>query len=296
MLKKKFPSIRARDFHIFDRDLQFRNSLIVAKEKIILIKLHFIRCIITSHVIMISTRIENNIPSVYLRELENNIMASLNAESNLPFELRVMEPAFITIKEYYDSIITEKLTPKISVYYGAFSTGNLTNLVRKRDFSELYKLIITTGSKVDDICSRFTAVCDYDNDRLDDFYLTREHDKNDEERNDVLLDILETYKAHFEENVDDIDVMTKLMDGILKITSIEVGMSRNTIAKFDINVNIMMLAFAIVSVVTSVLGMNVKNHIEDIDYAIWIIISSMVLLVISVFLVFSRMFKNVVIG
>jgi Mg2+ and Co2+ transporter CorA len=259
----KFPSIRERDLHIIDKNLQFRNSAISIKNNIIIIKLYFIRCIITPKEVYLIDHIYENIPYNKITDIETKIAKNIIENIDISFEFKVLESILICIRDYFDDIIVHFLSPKMSIYYDAVNSDNTSMYVKKKEYSELYKLIITLQSIVQDITDMLTDVAEWEYHRFDDFNVSRTvHDKQNDNRNEHIIDLINTYKTHFEENSDDITTMIQKMDMIIKITNIDLAATRNKIARFDINVNILMVAITIINLVSSSYGMNVPNYLE----------------------------------
>ena len=288
-LLKKYPSVEYRDLYIIDKNLRFRNSSIIAKKNIIVVKLHFIRCIIQPTSVLLIKLAENDSFNRHITLLENSLIISIKdtRRDNL-FEFKVLETIFITIRDYFDDITMETLAPKMTYYYDALDGKQLVKTVKNKGFSELYKYIVTTQSTVEDIRDMLIEIADQDTDELDEFYISRndsECDKGDEMRNEFLSDLMNTYKSHFEENTDDLNKMIKLMELIIKLTNIDLADTRNKMAQFDININILMIAITLGGLISSSFGMNVPNHYEDSKFAFIVISACIIAVIIIIYIV-----------
>lgn len=302
-LLKKYPSIKYRDLHIIDKNMSFRNSSIIVKDKIIVIKLHFIRCIIKPDSVLLIKLSENDSFYNNISLLENSLIVSAkDATQKNSFEFRVLETIFITIRDYFDDITVETLAPKTAEYYDALESSQLVKTVKNKGFSELYKYIVTVQSSVEDIRDMLTEISEWEDEELDEFYISRVKcntiDSNNvsgviyanansdtTKHNKLIRELINNYKSHFEENMDDINKMIKLMDLVIKLTNIDLADTRNKMAEFDININIFMVATTLSGLIASTFGMNVPNHLESNNISFTIIWICIIILIIIIYFI-----------
>ena len=281
-LLKTYPSIKYRDLHIIDKNLSFRNSSIIVKEKVIVLKLHFIRCIIKPNNVILIKLSNNDIFSKHINHLTNLLITNIkdNSQKNA-FEFKVLETVLIAIRDHFDDIMMETLAPQTASYYDALDGTHLVKIVKNKGFSELYKYILTVQSTVEDIRDMLTDISEWDDDELDEFYISRVLvNKEDEHRNKFITELINNYKSHFEENTDDINKMIKQMDLVIKLTNIDLADTRNKMAEFDININIFMVAITLGGLIASSFGMNVPNHLENNNVSFTVIWICMIILII----------------
>ena len=147
-----FPAIRSRDIHIIDQRLQYRNSNIILKDDLILIKLHYIRCVIIPTKVYIES-IDDNLYKPQINDLCNALSKTLqNGKTSYPFEHIVLEMIFMNVKEYFDKLITETIIPKVSKIHNDVENNDdaIDKIVADRDYVRINKLLITLKSKVDE--------------------------------------------------------------------------------------------------------------------------------------------------
>ena len=82
---ESFESLKERDINLIDRDLQFKDSDILVKEEknIIVIKLHYIRAIISKDKVYITKNIEKNIDKGILDKLVADIVKKVRSKNNV---------------------------------------------------------------------------------------------------------------------------------------------------------------------------------------------------------------------
>lgn len=287
---KCFPGMVERDVHIIDKNLQFKNSAIIARDNFIMVKLYYIRCIIDRTHVYISQTVEENLPLIKLSEFENGLIRIIKNKNYDSFELRVLEYIFSSIKDYFDDIIDNILNPQVSRIYGLIENDQISSLVTHKDYIKINKYLISIKQKVDDIYGLFNGITLWKYNEFDEFYIGREHNYGDEKRNDPLVDLMEIYKGHFEENSDNANSLEATMNSSVTIANMHIAYTRNEIAKFDISVNIMMLSMMVASLVTGSFGMNVNNYLEDDKYAFIIICGILFIVTIILYFVGKSIF------
>jgi len=285
----QFPSLKQRDLHMIDKALHYRISAIMLRDNIILIKLYYIRCIITNDYVYIINSPEDNVPYNRIIDLRDCILKMIVDVNNpLAFEHKILEAVMINIRDYFDDIIG-KLVPQVNTMFSNVEGDKLETIIRNKDYTQIYRYIVTLQSKVEDISDLLKDISEWDYDDFDDFYLSRglnsDSDEKDNDRNKQIEDLIETYKGHFEENSDDIKHMLRIIDMTMKIVNVSLAHTRNKIARFDIRLNMIMISIVIVNIIASCYGMNVPNYIGESMYSFWAIVVIMFVLAIIIYVI-----------
>lgn len=249
-LKKRYPTLKARDIHILDQN--YRTSLIRAVDEIILIKLDHIRAIISKDDAMIFS--SEYLKSDFYAKLKERIRIVLD----LPFEFRVLEDICYEVRRYFDDrcnkvrIASADILPDRAEEYADFELDNKTIKLRFQLVELQYKL--------KDIFELFKEL-DEDEEYYKDFCLSGSDTKE-------LDSIIDAYKSGFEINVDDMERIQKKFEAADKIITIKLDSTRNELSKFNVSIDIIMLGIAICALVAGIYGMNIPNGYEAEPHAI----------------------------
>lgn len=109
-----------------------------------------------------------------------------------------------------------------------------------------------------------------------------------------IQSLIEMYEKYFEDMDDQLGMMRNTLDVLLRIIDINISEKRNQIAKFDIKLNIVTLGVAFATFVSSSFGMNLQNHLEDMDAPFFVVNALMVIIVILIYIIVDRAFKRIV--
>uniref|UniRef100_A0A6C0ACC4 Magnesium transporter n=1 Tax=viral metagenome TaxID=1070528 RepID=A0A6C0ACC4_9ZZZZ len=265
-----FKSLKERDINLIDRDLQFKDSDILVKEEknIIVIKLHYIRAIISRDTVFIAKNIEKNIDASILDKLVVNIIKNQSSKNNRieSFPIIVMESIFMNIRDYFDDCVMNHTSQMLANFQKSIELDS--SAYKKfftKEFNNFYNTLSVLMSKITDIKDLFDDLDKLEDCEVEMYCL----DPKEDIRN--IIDIFDYYKGQFEENYNDLSRQKDSIDNMLKISQLYIGHARNKMAQFGIYLEILVLAFLIPSLVFSSLGMNVPNMWEDSKNAMTII-------------------------
>lgn len=106
--------------------------------------------------------------------------------------------------------------------------------------------------------------------------------------------LIDTYRKFFENMDDQLGMMKNTLETLLKIIDINISEKRNDIARFDIKINIITLGISFATFISSSFGMNLKNHIENVNYSFYVANSIMIATVFIIYIYTNRAFKSMV--
>lgn len=274
-LKRRYPTLKPRDIHILDQN--YRTSLIRAVDKIILIKLDYIRAIISKDDAMIFS-------SEFLTdEFYNRLKEHVCTAIEIPFEFRVLEDICFEVRKYFDDrcnkvrIESASILPDRAEEYANFELNNDTIKLRFQ--------LVELQSKLGDIFELFKEL-DEQNDYYEDFCLS----ESDTKEFDSIVD---AYTSGFEINVDDIERIQKKLDAADKIMTIKLDSTRNELSKFNVSIDIIMLGITICTLVAGIYGMNVPNGYETDPHAIKIM-GGIFGLIIFISIIFISIMRSII--
>lgn len=278
-LFKIIKSVEKRDIHIIDEKYNFRISALIAKDEAILVKIDFIRCIITKNTAyFVNSGLPNSSFVKLIQKTRQDIMTN-----NGLFPFTVLESILEVATDQFDELIST-LTPKVGTFNGLVIAKETIN---NREFVQIQRDIINLRYKVNDIYELLNNTSELDDNELSDFYLSLQHDDSDE-----FKKIIDNYKMHFEENSDDLNKMNESVKNTLTMLDLDYAAVRNDLARFDINLTILMIALAFANLISSVYGMNVINHSEESEHAFGAIIIVIVFLVIAIYFLTNYKFNK----
>lgn len=283
-LHEKYPKLKTREVHVLDQN--FRTSLIKATDDIILIKLDYVRALISKDEALIFA--EKMISSNFFVKLKANV----ENKDGLAFEFKVLDELCNEIREYFDikcdSIREDssKILPNRADEYEQFKFNNKAIKLRF-DLAEL------TG-KVKDIFELFKSLED-DEDYHADFCLSSKELSSFAKDRTEFMSIVETYKSHFEENYDDMEQIENKFDVADKVVTMKLDITRNKLASFNVSIDIVTLSIAICALIAGIFGMNVPNYAEDNDNFIHILgyIFIAIIVIALIFVMILRKFIKI---
>lgn len=289
-LLNTYTNLKERDIHLIDINLQFKDSDIVVRKNIIIIKLYYLRCLITNNRVMISTQIENNIPQLQLVKLKTDILKKIEKSDNFP--ITSLEAIFENIKDYFDEIVkstvlqTSKYRQKIENNIDGYE------VFLSKEFLQFYNNMISYVSRITDIKDLFDDLNELEDDEFFEFNMLGIENETKKELIDNVKDLFGIYEAHFDENFNDITRQLKIINQMFEISQLYISHKRNNIAEFDVKMQMFFGSTIIGGLLFSSFGMNLKNGFEESEISFGILWLLTIILTLLIFLILQFIYKN----
>jgi hypothetical protein len=253
-------SLHERDLNIIDENRHFKVSDIIDHNNAILIKFDFIRCIISkdvAHFIIGQQNKKKNMP--LLKQLFEDIsQLSLNDE----FELKIMDTIFANVLRRIANVVKA---------LGSQTSSLIVDKNNNEDFfARLETALISIEFEIDDIYDLL--------ENFDESSVSYDHVDNDK-----YTRLLNEYKKSYEGHSDDVKKMRAWSKIHLDIYNTMLASKRNTIAEYNLNIQLLMFGISLSSLITSYFGMNIVNHVEESEHAYIVILVSIILAIIMAY-------------
>ena len=271
--------MQERDLHIIDPTDKSNISVLLIKKNCILIKLDYLRCIITSDKLYIFST-NHNRHKVFLEFLRKHYME--NKDSDNPFEFIILEAILIDICNLMEDNLSsiskqvnsflEKISESVNNY--KLSIPIQTELLKKEiQIKEVKDLIMEVLQSDEDMAN---------------MYLTRNETITDlDESNHGELEVLlENYEKLVDEINDKLKRMIREIDITQKIANLSLATTRNDIAILNTKISMISISLSFGSLVASTFGMNLRNSYEDNSFA-FIIVSSIIICLFTTSMIIS---------
>lgn len=297
-----------RDRYIIDKNIDLNVCTIVLKKNCMIVQIDFIRSIITTdHALIFLDRSKTDVHRVIdsmrktLYEKRNRATDEDDAssvdsdcdEDHINDEFNILEEIFIFISRMYEEM-TDSLMTRVSEINRRFNGGSMDGDLRDVVYHTNSK-VIDLRTKVNDIKDKLEEILAWDDDDKEEFLLDRVY--NDEEDKKSVVDsvesLLENYKSHFEDYGDKLKKMDQQLDLFVEKLNLFYADKRNQIAMFNTRLAITSIAISIAEVISSALGMNLKNHIEDSSFAFFIVVAIILVIIGIVCGVAIAVFKRI---
>ena len=266
-LQEKYHMLK-RDRYIIDKNIDLNACMIVLKKNCIILQIDFIRCIITTtHVLIFSDKSRScaykiiDLIKKALIEKHTGARSGVLNYSDVFDEFIVLEEIFIFISLMYEDR-TDQLMTDVSDINKRFNSDELGKSVK--DIIPLTESrVIDLKYKACDIKDKFLEILSWDDEDIEEFCLERDDEIDKAVITEQIETLFENYKEHFEDFDNKLGKTEKQLNLFMKKLNLSYLDRRNQIAIFDTYLNIIMLAVAISNVISSIYGMNLKNHLED---------------------------------
>lgn len=182
-----------------------------------------------------------------------------------------LEAVFENVRDYFDEKIMNDMARKVATY----EHSNDYKQFFSKDFAVFYNSLSLLKSKITDIKDLFEDI-------EDPSYLPGDIE--------IGKDLLDYYKAQFEENFNDITRQTETIDNLIKISQLYVSHIRNRMARFSIFLEIVFIAFLIPNLVLSSFGMNVPNIFEESERFFGLLWLILLFFATIIYIIISRLF------
>lgn len=293
--------ISKRDRYVIDKNIDLSVCMIVLKKNCIILQMDYIRCIITvDHILIFSDKSRSCSHKIIdaikkaLLEKHKGIKTSVlkmrnspDSENNIPDQFTVLEEIFINISSMYEDR-TDQLITDVSNINRRFNSDEPDKVV-KNTIPFIESRVIDLKYKVCDIKDKFSEILEWDTEDMEEFCLEREMEINKEIEIEQVETLFENYKARFEDYDDKLGKMEKQLNLFMKKLNLLYLDKRNRIAIFDTNISIVTLSITIANIISSIYGMNLKNHLEDNPVAFFVTVGTIIFItVISCALLITR--------
>ena len=239
-IKNKINNYNKRDLYFFDNIMRFDISSLNIKNNCIICKLDSLKAIIFI----------NECYILYDYNCISNIINNYNAQDL--FHLHLLECFF--------SIIIEKLENEYNIIFTEFSLIDPNNKYEiNNNFIKLQSNLLNLEYRIKELYS-ITEHLSEDKDELKSLTFDKCDDKIPEE-------LIENCHLKIEDVYYDISKLVKEMDNVQKITNIKLAKDRNKFAIINLYVSFMTLSMSFGSFIGSMYGMNLKNNLENSNYA-----------------------------
>jgi magnesium transporter len=202
------------------------------------------------------------------------LVRSLKNNSDLEFELRVIEYAFnhklakmrSTAEDLEKS--TYKLLKRVEKDYDDRSLERLLKL--KKQLSK-FEIILKENE------AAALEVLDDDED-LQDLCITQKLKKNAVINVEEIESIFESYTDQIERLSYHVGDLKENIDDTQEIIALKLQNRRNSIIRYDLLATLITALFSLLAVITGLYGMNIANNLENNHTAFWIIVGVFVLI------------------
>lgn len=264
-LQKMIHVLEQRDLFIIDKNFDYKISSISTKEKTILVKIDFLKCIIhnRSVYVLLSNNKTNDNTENLIKEFCDVLGKNITKqEPGYKFKLKVLEEIFIYVSDYFEKQILT-IAPKVTEAKENLLDKSLHFSLNKI-FFDLYNNLINIQIRIKDIYDLFDEmVPDSSNikNQIEDENI--ENISKIPKINITLNYIVENYKIRFEGNYRNIKYMKNILDTLIELNQTNLMLQRNTIAKLTLYLTILTISITFSSLITGLFGMNLINKIEE---------------------------------
>ena len=277
--------MQERDLHIIDPTDISNISVLLIKKNCILIKLDYLRCIITSKIsYFFSTSHFRH--RIFVDFLKKHYME--NKDSNNPFELIILEAMLIDICSLLEenvSLIAQNVNHFLEKISESVDNHRLSVPVQ----TELLK----KEFQIKEVKDLITEILQSDEDMAN-IYLTRNETLSelDESKHEEMEVLFENYEKLVDEINDKLKRMIREIDIIQKISNLSLATTRNDIAILNTKISMISISLSFGSLVASIFGMNLRNNYEDNSIAFIIVSSIITFLFIMSMIVWIIVYKK----
>ena len=249
----KALGLEKKDKRIIDENLGFKISFLVGRDKFILIKLDYLRCLLfADHLDLFISLCHQTRERLDQFVYDLKIAISSGQKEGKPFILTVLEEIFHHV---HNSFIIHINTIRPEVKKMNNNSIN-NNTVDKSRVFKVQKDHLQLHYKIKDIYEllhEFSS--EKDENRIDELII----EKNIKGQ---LFDLIDNYASYYEELVEELDQMDELINYMIKLVNIGVSETRNSLARIATFLSIVSIAISTGNLVLSSFGMNFRNGLD----------------------------------
>ncbi|KAI0634727.1 hypothetical protein C8Q77DRAFT_1103701 [Trametes polyzona] len=242
-------------------------TILVRKEAILVNILHIRALVKADTVVLFDTygSADSRLHSVFLYHLEHNLRAKT---LGMPYEFRALESILLSVLSALEAEM---------IFIRNLVGGLLAELEDDIDHDRFKRLLhysrrlASFQNRAKLVQEALEEVLEQDED-LAAMYLTdkkngvpRQHDDHEE-----LEVLLESFSKQVEEIVNEAENIQSNVQSTQEIVELILDSNRNALLALDLKVSILTMGIGIGTLVAGVFGMNLKSHIEDHEYAFYV--------------------------
>lgn len=258
----KFSSLNTRDIRFLNSNAII--SHIAVRKDIIIIKLDFVKAIITKNeLIFLNTTYEIRDSKIYM-DMINFIISTIETDdSTVYFEFKSLESIFTYIITIYNDKFN-KILPSINEILN--TTGidnNNNNILTTNNYS---KKLVNIQNDVSNFQYRVKEIIivlnelEEEDEDMSGLYLSEKRTINNHNEVEILL---ETYRKQFEKINVELQKYLRELNNIQEGTNIELAIKRNNFALINTYLSLLSISISISSFIINIFGMNLKNKLEE---------------------------------
>ena len=308
--------------NLHDRDIRFlcsstRLSYFAIRDKIIVLKLDFIKSIITNNNIYIIKNLNNSTNFITIREhnyeitLENIdlIFDTIKKKNNNNISLKHvgLECILSIIEQYFSNLVNlllpkvNKILEEINIVSKINTIGNSTNF---NTFLKIQNELIDVEFRVKEVFNIIEELEEdlekLENDEEKELQLQHSPtsssnisiDSNHLEENDELEEILGTYNNFINQILSEIQKYSREMNSNKEYISMLMAQRRNDIAYINIYTSFSNLCISFAMLFSSYFGMNLRSNLENSNDAFIIVVFITLISIAVMFYKFHTYLKH----
>lgn len=275
-IDKIISDLENRDIFILENYTKISFISIKKKEKKgYILKLDCIKVVITNNSLHVIIDSNENIVNQFIQQM------NLNKEED--FEFLILEEIYIFLCNYFNSCL-EQFLPKI----------HQINQLKFQILSHInYRLILETEKNLIDLKFRVNEVLELTEDLIKsdedmfNMHLTRNskdstcYSLGDHDQMEVLL---ENYQKQLKQIFNDLNKYLKELELSKSIITVSLADRRNDLAVKNIKISIFNISISMSMFISSLFGMNLRNNLENSDYAFYIFASISTIIIVIGFI------------
>tara|TARA_B100000575_G_C23102322_1_gene636048 strand:- start:218 stop:1156 length:939 start_codon:yes stop_codon:yes gene_type:complete len=256
----KFSSLNTRDIRFLNSNAII--SHIAVRKDIIIIKLDFVKAIITKNeLIFLNTTYEIRDSKIYMDMIKFIISTIETDDSTVYFEFKSLESIFTYIMTIYNDKF-DKILPSINEILkitGIDGNNILTTNNYSKKLVNIQNDVSNFQYRVKEIIIVLNELEEEDED-MSGLYLSEKRTINNHNEVEILL---ETYRKQFEKINVELQKYLRELNNIQEGTNIELAIKRNNYALINTYLSLLSISISISSFIINIFGMNLKNKLED---------------------------------
>lgn len=294
-LFREHPALTERLLNLIDTRFHFRDSEIVIRKNIIVLKIYYLRCLLTIDRLYVSKDLEKHVPQDAVHTVVQYVIYAIKQRGDTRrFPIIAMESVFTHVRDHFDRKIIHETSREVVRYQTIVNDTSVGHgELFAKSFVDFYNNLSTLRAKIGDITDLFKEFDEMDDDDVAKFVL-------DYEKSDIstyvtdVRELFEFFRAQFDENYNDLRRQKETIDGMMKIVQLYQGHTRNVMAKFSILLDFVLIACMVPTLVFAAYGMNMPNHIDQSENGFWVIWVVTITIAIVIFILLQKFFYRMI--
>ena len=275
-IQERLPYLNNRDLRLLKNDIRSDISYLVFKNDAILIKFDYIAVIIfnSNHAYFI--KFKDSGSTKFLKYIKNSF--NLETSSQMSFKLFIFELILNYLSEITDDFLEKSFAKYSSLSIETFVSKQLTDILK------FQHTVLLEKNKNQEY---YESLIELVNNNLN-FLLTTEHIK---ERENVE-NFINSYINRIKEDIKNLDRLSREIDTFIGLINVRLGEKRNKYALKTLNLGMFTTTLSISYFFVFMLGTNLKTHIEDSDYAFYIVMLVIIIINIPIYFILKNIFHK----